>query len=173
MGMARSRAKAKTTAKHKRGPFLAAAVFCESITQDRADIVSVIKIHDGIVALLPSDAELPTKEKPLHLLKHMLIALKSGDSPGTHKLKIQARNPDGTLGKPTTPEEQDFTLPDEPHGGVNITTNIALSLYRSGVFWFDIIVDGKLMTSIPLLVEIKQEEATPPQPLTPRKPARK
>src|SRR5437016_5197432 len=59
---------AKKRGKLKGGPYLAAALFCESVIQDKADdALSAIRIVDSINVLLATTAapDFPSQENPL------------------------------------------------------------------------------------------------------------
>ena len=56
--------------------------------------------------------------------------------------------------------KQEITLTPESHGGVNVKTQATMLVYSSGVYWMDVILDGKRYTRMPLNVSIKRLPAS-------------
>jgi hypothetical protein len=139
------------------GPFLAAAVFCERILEDTDRVLTVSRILDGINILLhpQTPPELPSKAHPLELTPNMLFIFRSGDSPGKHAFKLIVQQPNG---KRSVAMEQEIELSPDPQGGCNLKTNATLKLFSSGLFWFDVVLDGKRFTRMPLNIQIHRAE---------------
>lgn len=137
------------------GPFLAAAVFCESIMEESSKIVSAIKIIDGVQYYIHPDApdDVPSKEHPVPISQRALLTFKTGDSPGTHHLKMVLEEPSGNRQEIKT---QEIVLSPPPQGGCNVTSTIAIPIRANGVYWFDVFLDGKLMTRMPLNVNVQR-----------------
>jgi hypothetical protein len=153
--------KQKTPAQKIGGPYLAAAIFCETILDGADKSLTAIRIHDGTLFTLHHDApaDMPSQEKPVVMKKSFLLAFKSGDSPGKHRLQVVTESPSG---KRTEAINQDVELEDTPAGGLNIKNEAHLGFHLSGVYWFDIMLDGKLMTRMPFNIMIEREK--PPAP---------
>src|SRR6267142_103136 len=108
------------------GPYLAAAMFCEKIVEDKDDgALTVIRMIDKITVLfspppnLPRDAQLLT---PVNIAA--LLAFKTGDSPGQHRVRLQINIPSGT----TQTTEYTLNLSKEPYGGQNLRLNNTIAL---------------------------------------------
>jgi len=148
-------AKQKKQAKKTGGPFLAAAVFCESIMESHDKKVSAININDGFQLWISPQAppNLPSKSQPLQINQNILLIFRTGDSPGKHTLRLIVEQPNG---KRSEALNQDVKLSPEPHGGVNVKTAATMLVYSSGVFWVDVFLDGKRYTRMPLNVSIER-----------------
>jgi hypothetical protein len=145
------------------GPFLAAAIFCNDILEDSNKTISVAGIIDGIMIQLSSSApaDMPSRKSKVPIAMNILLVFRTGDSPGKHNLRLMMQSPSG---KRTKLHSQEIVLSEEPHGGANVKMKANLSLYSKGVFWIDVILDGKRYTRMPLNVIINR--AVEPQPPT-------
>src|SRR4051794_16650563 len=67
-------------AKTPRGPFLAAAFFCDGILQDMGGVLSVSRIVDQLNISVHPDApdDVPSKEKPLPVQQNLLVMFRTG-----------------------------------------------------------------------------------------------
>ena len=151
-------AKNKKSVKRLGGPFLAAAFFCETTMEDKQDgAISAIRMVDQLTLnLAPSTPpEVPSKKTKLPVYIAGLLSFKTGDAPGDHVLSVVVHSPSG--------KSQEFlkqTLPfsKPPHGGANLRLNNVIHVYKGGLFWFDIFLDGKRMTRMPLQITIQRAE---------------
>jgi hypothetical protein len=143
------------------GPFLAAAVFCDNILEEMGGVVTAYRIVDSVQGLIAASAppDLPSKKNPIEFRLNMLLVFRSGDSPGKHKLKLVVESP---LGKRKTMSAQEIELSPEPQGGINFKSNFVLRAYSNGMFWVDVILDGKRLTRMPLSVAMRREGETGP-----------
>jgi hypothetical protein len=154
------------TTKKIGGPFLATAVFCESIMEDTSKKISALGIMDGVVFWIVADAPpgVPSEEQPISFIQNVLIVFRTGDSPGKHELRLVMERPDGKR-KEVVKKEIDLSAP--LHGGFQLKSQVNVTVYSQGVFWLDVILDGRRFTRMPLNVEIKRLPAddapeTPP-----------
>jgi hypothetical protein len=157
----------KNTAAKKDGPYLAAALFCETILQDKNDeTLSAIRIVDCLKIALPphTPAELPSKDRPIPVAVTLLLIFRSGDNPGEHEVRIDIESPTGEKKAGFYRQRATFTGPE--NGGHNFRVNILLGAIKGGLFWFDVYVDDKRMTRMPYRVEVTRGEPVtpPPQP---------
>lgn len=156
-------ATAKKPAKKKiSGPFVAAAVFCENIVEDSSGMLSAIRILDTINVAVPPHIDPPTKKNQLPLSLNLLLSFRSGDSPRRQRLKVTIESPEGKRKDVGASRPVEYTK--EPHAVTNVKVKVNLGVHSSGVFWFDVFLDGKLMTRVPLNVVISQIGT--PQPTT-------
>lgn len=161
--MAKLKAAKKKPKKKVGGPFLAVAVFCDNILEETDKALTVVKIHDGYMIVLPHDApaDIPSKEKQLPLMQWMLLSFRSGDSPGEHQLRVIIESPSGKRSKAI---DGPVMLSNEPNGGHNNRVHLGMSVYSSGTYWFEVYLDRKLYTKMPLQITIKRlaEGESPP-----------
>src|SRR5262245_54605911 len=135
---------AKKKPAKKGGPYLAAAFFCDAVIEDRADgALSAIRIIDTINIVLPATPDFPSEENALPVAVAGILSFKSGDSPGGHVVRVVMNSPSG---KKSPPFEQTLTLVETEQGGANLILRNTISVVKGGLFWFDVYLDGKLIT---------------------------
>jgi hypothetical protein len=90
-------AKDKKTKKGIRGPYLAAAVYCQTITTDPEGHATVTNIFDSIRLLIASNApqNFPSEEERIPISVWTFISFKSGDAPGDHAFHMVFEFPGG------------------------------------------------------------------------------
>lgn len=149
-------AKPKKRTKKKGGPHLAAAFFCETIVEDKKDgSLSVIRIIDQITLEVPAQVV----GEPLPINVTGLVAFKSGDSPGEHRIRLALETPSG---EKKTLVEHALVFSDPPQGGGNLRLHGLLMVKTGGLFWAHVFLDDQWVTRMPLLVTIKQAETAAP-----------
>ena len=142
------------------GPFLAAALFCEKVLQEKDGVLSLIRVVDRIIH--GGGPAAPERMPPITANLALVIALKSGFARGSYAVTVQPTTPSGR-GLPAT------TLPVLLEGedrGANLLGNLALQLEEEGLYWFDILFERRLLTRIPLRV-VYQRISFGAQPETP------
>jgi hypothetical protein len=149
--------KGKGTGKPVGGPFLAAAMFCESTMEDKDGVLSAIRIVDTVNLWLAPNAppSLPSNDEPIGTSQNALVTFRTGDSPGTHSVGFVINSPSGEKG---VSHAKDFELGKEPNSGVNIRTAVPIKITGSGVYWIDVILDGKRVTRMPLNVRVHRTD---------------
>lgn len=146
-------------AKHKKkntgGPYLAAAVFCDSILEDKSGKMSALGIADSCQLFIAKDApqNIPSKELQLPMIQNALLMFKSGYSPGNHQLRLVVEQPDGQRNE-VLKKTLDFT--PLPHGGFNVKTQINFNIAANGIYWLDVILDNKRLTRMPLKISVQR-----------------
>jgi hypothetical protein len=146
----------------KGGPYLAAALFCENVIEDKENVLSAIRLVDRMLLnLVGAPPDFPSKENRLQVPVTILLCFKTGDFPGEHTVSIVATSPSGKK-NPVVDQKLAFTT--QKNGGANWIARTTLAVFSGGVFWFDVYVDNKLITRMPL--EILINKSTPP-PITP------
>lgn len=128
-------------------PHVIAAFFCEKILQEKDGSLSVIRIADRLSYTLPPEG-LPEGVKPMAQIAG-LIALRSGPASGKFTLKLRSNSPSGKQ------DESFYSVPIELQGGdhgQNLILNVKMGILEDGLFWFDVILDGQVLTRIPLTV---------------------
>ena len=136
-------------------PYLTMATFCERVLTEQDGVLSAIRIIDTLnVEVLDSDLAKSAKERVM-----LLVGLRSGPFKGTGTLKLVAVNPDGEPSKniSSTPVE----LLGGPHG-TNIIVTLATDVSKSGVYWYEIYFNDKLLTRTPLSVSLIAKQSASP-----------
>jgi len=139
------------------GPYLAAAVFCENIVEDKDGALSCIRIIDTITVRLPADtpSDVPSEEKRIPVSIRGLVSFKRGGLAGKlHKIKLAMESPDGKRG---VMDERKLEMGKPPYGGGNLYFNATIGVRKGGLFWMTVSFDGKEFTRSPLRILIERE----------------
>lgn len=146
----------------KQRPYITAAMLCEKVLEEKNGSLSIIHVADrlGYRAIsLPPGMEVPANTRPLAELSG-LISLKSGPLQGDFKLTLVVERPDGKRNEAFSHSVK-LTGNDQ---GQNIILNLAIAIELDGLYWFDVIFDGDLLTRIPLTVAREPEPVPQVQP---------
>lgn len=145
-------------------PYLTAALFCERVIEDKEGVLSVIRIMDSIVIELPADApdDFPSEHNRLPVAFDGLIAIKTGDSPGEHTLRVEMISPSG---KRSETHRHVVALKEQEHGGANLTLHNTIKLKHGGLFHFEVFIDDRLATRVPFRIDVvRKTPTTSPEP---------
>ncbi|HEY8549554.1 MAG TPA: hypothetical protein VIL35_06345 [Vicinamibacterales bacterium] len=134
------------------GPFVAMAVFCQRLDRQPDGTVDVVGVIDGVQLSGPEPGE--TDAPPVVRLLG-LVSLRAGEARGRRTLSLQAHFPDGALGASLT-RHVEFT---DRVPGATIGFPLELEAREPGLYWFDVLCDGALLTRIPLVVEHATRDA--------------
>ena len=156
---------AKQKAQKKRGPYLAAAFFCDQVILGNDGALTPVRICDSLKVDIAADApsDFPSKDQRLAVRMAGLLSFKTGDAlGGEYTVRIVMESPSG---KTSPVYEQKIKLTEPAHGGGNLIFQNIINLYKGGLFWFNVYLDGKLMTRIP--IQITYERLPPEVPSFP------
>jgi hypothetical protein len=145
------------------GPYLTAALICEKVIVGKDDVVTVMRIMDSTIIVLPegTPADFPSDEHRIPVTFDHLVCLKTGKSPGPHTVRIDMVSPSGkeNEGPPFA-----IVLPPEEHGGANITFHQTVYMKHGGLFHFSVFIDDQLATRIPFRIDVVRQAALQPPP---------
>ena len=149
-------AKSKKAKEEIGGPFLAAAVYCHTIISDPEGQVTPAGIFDTINLVVPahSPPSFPSEEQRVQLPVWSFISFRTGDAPGDHKFYLVVESPSG---KKLKHEEKTITLSEGPQGGFNLNLKITFGIFKGRVFWTNVYLDDRLITRMPLLINVTRE----------------
>ena len=147
------------------GPHVAVAVLCERVITEGDGVLSLIRIVDRVTqsATGPDPPDL----MPAFIVDNlqMVLALKSDQARGRHRIKLVIEDP-STTRTPVT--ENDVNL-SPGNQGINVVIPVKLGLELEGVYWIDVILsaprgqEDKLMTRVPIEV-VYQRQRVPVEP---------
>ncbi|GIW07085.1 MAG: hypothetical protein KatS3mg060_1890 [Dehalococcoidia bacterium] len=138
------------------GPWLNAALLCEQILQERDGTLSAIRIVDRLT--IHAEGQAVPVEMPRHRASlKMLLVLRSGSAKGKATYEIVVEDPRGF--KHPTQLRDDLFLPGE-EAGAQVIIDLNLDVDYEGVYWFDVSVDGRLFTRVPLRVMYRRVSAS-------------
>src|SRR6266404_6364932 len=123
----------KQKSKKKSGPYLAAAVFCESVLEEKDGVHSAVRIVDQLNIIVDSSAphDFPSKEHPLPIRINALIMFRSGDSPGEHLMRLILEGPSGKMQELI---QQTVILSAQPSGGLSSRIIANFNVGGAGLF---------------------------------------
>lgn len=163
--------KKKVKQKPVGGPFLAAAVFCDTIVQGADGALSAIRIVDQVGVTIPANAppDMPSESQRLPVVIWTLLMFRSGSAPGEHEVRLTIQSPSG---KRTPGLTKKVVFTDSPNGGANIKLQLGLAIAEGGLYMVDVIIDGKVITRMPLAISFTREEDAPSKKSSPKRAAR-
>lgn len=132
------------------GPFVAVAVLCQAVQRRDDGTMDVLGIVEGLMLdpLPPSDQD-PLGLRPVAVLPlRLLVSLRAGAARGTRRVDVVGHYPAGNAG-PSTGMQVEFS-DDRPAATLNVP--VELEVHEPGTYRFDVLVDGRLITSVPLRV---------------------
>lgn len=128
------------------GPYLCAAVLCETVLIEQDGVVSAIRIVDRITLTPGPGAPEVMPQLPIQL--RCLVILKAGVAQGSYPVKLTVTGPSGN-------EVHLATLPVLFEGndrGVNLNLTINFVAQQEGLYWFSVFVHEQLLTRVPLRI---------------------
>lgn len=148
---------AKKSSKKIGGPFIASAVFCQSVSEDSDGVLSALRIVDEVRGIIPSNApaDFPSKEHPVEITLFALIMIRRGDAvAGKHNLKLVIESPKSETKDVFTEE---IELPQPPNGAATVKARIVMKLQGQGLYWIDVILDKQRLSRMPLNIVLHRE----------------
>ncbi len=142
----------------KEGPYVQMAGFCDQVIEDKAGVLSLIRIIDTIVHT-EARPDAPAEMSPVTHPVRMVIMLKSGRARGRHELKIVPEMPSGEAKAPLI---QSIQMEGEDRG-VNRIINMLFTFTMEGLYWFNVYLDDSLLTRIPLRLKYNRIVTQVPQ----------
>ena len=147
-------------AKSKSKPLVQVATLCENVLTESDRVTSIIRLVDTVYLTAPE--VVPEGVEPVVQLK-AFISLKSGDVTGEYDVDVVLRSPSGK--KAPLPQKWHVSLLGN-ESGAHATLNFQMPVREWGLYWYDVVWEGEVLTSIPFrLVEggkpgQAQDEAT-------------
>lgn len=130
-----------------KGPHLQMAVLCERALQEKDGVLSVIRVVDRTIVTVTAP-NAPEQMPPFNHSMTLVISFKAGAARGRQTLKIVPEDPAGQSLKaielPVLFEGEDK--------GVNQTIQYTFTVNTEGLYWFDVFLDSRLVTRMPLRV---------------------
>lgn len=141
------------------GPYLNVATFCELVIEDKAGVLSLIRIVDRMEITAQGTA-VPEEMPPQIINWFLVLLLKSGMAKGSHEIKILPELPSGITITPFI-----FSVHLEGgNRGQNVVSRLGMKIEEPGIYWFKIYVDDQFYTQVPLEV-IYSRMVTPTRPI--------
>jgi hypothetical protein len=137
------------------GPFLSLAVICERVLVEKDEVMSLIRIFDRWTVKGPF-AKMP----PTLVSLWLVVSLRSGLFRGSATVTIKPKSPSGT-DLPVSQVSAQFPSDKGDEQGTNLLANLGIMAEEEGIYWFEILLDNKPITRVPLKLVYVQVEAVP------------
>lgn len=128
------------------GPYVNLACIAQHVIMSREGDLSIIGNFDHLTHKIQDASEKGTgfSEK-----FELVIAMITGNAIGLHEMTIIPELPSG---KTKRPLKRKFSLEDHCLG-INFDINTHFTFTEEGCYWFNVYLDNKLLTKIPLNIE--------------------
>lgn len=124
------------------GPFVSAALICEKVLTEQNGVNSAIRLIDRIFFITDQEGQLLFPQQPVVFY----VSFKSGQAQGSYPVEIVREDP-STM---RTPVVQAQVLFEGGERGANLIVNAVFAPTEPGLYWFDVLVSGRLVTRMPL-----------------------
>jgi hypothetical protein len=121
------------------GPWIQTAVLCERVEGEDLGKVTAADIVDGVAIEGGSQLDL-----------NLMIALVRGDWQGAIRLHVVAYNPEGAA---ISAMDVEGDPPAIPYALSRIVVPIELVPGQPGVYWFDLTIEDRIITRVPLRID--------------------
>lgn len=139
-----------------KGPYLLMAVLCQRADQDQYGSFNIINILEQLV-VGSDDPGAPEEFPGFRLESQLVVSIASGDHRGDGVVTIVPTDP--KLNQ-LAPVSQDVRFSGEDHR-VTIVSNVSLDVEHTGVYWFNVLLDGESVTWIPLRIGYRRGHQEP------------
>ncbi len=128
------------------GPHLQMAVICERVLQEVNGVLSVIRVIDRLTFTPPMGAS-PTMPAQLVTL-NAVILFRSDQARGRGTVTLRPQRPSGF----NMPEMNFPVLFEGEDRGSQFILDLVFPAEEEGLYWFDVLLDGKLISRMPLRI---------------------
>jgi hypothetical protein len=129
------------------GPYVATAVLCERVLHERDNTVSLIRIVDRLT--VSASAEAPEEMPPVHVNNlTAFLSFKAGFARGKYQVTLRPVAPSGAV----LPEVSMPAFFEGDERGVQHQIALALQLHEEGLYWFEVLIEGAVLTRMPLRI---------------------
>ncbi len=140
------------------GPWISLAVLCERVIEDKEGKLHLIGILDRLI-FTASGENAPDKMPPASVQLTAVLSFKSGFAKGRYTVGLRPVNPSGVpapvLSVPILLEGDDR--------GANVVLGVNAQLSEEGLYWFDVLLEQRVVSRIPLRV-LYQHASFGPRP---------
>ena len=131
----------------EQGPYLKAAVFCDSVIEGKDGVLSLIRIIDRLTTTA-SGPGAPEEMPPVANQMKAALMLVSGRATGSQEVKLVVEEPSGMR-----KELWAGTVHLEGNDrGQNLIMNFGMEFRTEGLYWFDVLLGDDLLTRMPFRI---------------------
>jgi uncharacterized protein DUF6941 len=147
-----------------REPRLLVAAICERVLQETDRALTMVRLIDvvtvasnappGVLASVIAEQGAPVQAT-------LALVFKGGAADATHEVRVIAHSPSGAVHEfPPVSAAFSTTIPDSVPGG-NVIVSLSMSVKNEGTYWFEVLLDGKSLTAVPLRIVFQAEPSQP------------
>lgn len=130
------------------GPFVQLAVLCEKVLREQDDVLSLIRIF-GRMTTTATGPGAPESMPPSPISVAMVLGFAAGAARGRAAVRVDTYAPSGLRNSQSPSLSVLFESEDR---GANVILDVQFVADQEGVYWFEVLVDERPMTRIPLRV---------------------
>lgn len=140
------------------GPYLKAAVLCESVIEDKQGVLSLIRVVDRVISTAIGPAA-PTTMPPINHRLMAVVMMTSGEFTGSAEVSLVLQDPAGIR----QPLGTTGVLFEGNDRGANIVAEMVMTLQTEGLYWLEVHLNQDLLTRVPMrVVYSRQSQSLPP-----------
>lgn len=144
-------------------PLVQAATLCDTVLAEPDKVASIIRLIDTVYLTLPPGAE-PAEGEVGAVPLRIFVSLKAGAVRGEFDVELILRTPSGK--QAIMPQKWHVAFQGDETTGAHLTINFLLPVREFGLYWYDVVWEGEVLTSIPFkLVEGPKPEAPERTPM--------
>jgi Family of unknown function (DUF6941) len=134
------------------GPYLNSALLSERTIQETDGVLTLVRVVDKLTATPAIRTEPQSTQMPAFLASlYLTVILRAGRARGDYLLTVRPVDPTGAQ-LPDSDNTVTFTGNDDG-AGANVLINMNLGVQHEGLYWFNILLNGQLLTRVPLHIE--------------------
>ncbi|MGH7987803.1 MAG: DUF6941 family protein [Candidatus Binataceae bacterium] len=131
----------------KAGPYLAAALFCDRLLEEKNGVLSAIRIADTYTV---KTTGLPPNTIP-SVATTLLLSFRAGEARGIFHVNVAGRFPSGRELQPRSmageqsPPAFTITFNDGANPTANLILNLSIPAIEFGWYSFDVLMEGEIV----------------------------
>ncbi len=137
---------------NKQNLYVAAALFCENIIEDKEGVNTIVRIVDKVFVKSSRPFEEFVHSESTPLLQIMAFVSIKTATKQKLRLRVSIQTPSGKVGFETRKELE--SRPD--WGGATLKMQIAIKVREEGAHWLSLYNNKELLTQMPLTVVYQQ-----------------
>ncbi len=126
------------------GPYIQLAAFCDLVIEGKDGTLSLIRVTDRLMHQAVGTGA-PEQMPQVPYIMTAVIALKSGQARGGHAVKIVIEKPSGLRQDGPTVT----AMLEGEDRGQNLILKFQMVFEEQGMYWFDVLVNNRLVTRMP------------------------
>ena len=130
------------------GPYLLVACLCENVVQRADGVLTLVNILDRVNITTQAPGA-PETLPPTPWGVNLVVILKSGRARGRHEMRVAIDAPDL---QSMLPSVMTLNFEGDDDRGIQVVQQVRMMLNTEGLYWFNILLEDRLLTKIPLRV---------------------